>query len=60
MVQAAAQKSPRDLLPASVSRKQVRPIKTERKASLLKSIARGRQWLEEIVFGAVPRCGTDC
>jgi site-specific DNA recombinase len=41
------------LLPASVSRKQVRPIKTERKASLLKSIARGRQWLEEIVSGAV-------
>ena len=41
------------LLPASVSRKAVRPIKAERRASLLKSIARGRQWLDEIVSGAV-------
>jgi site-specific DNA recombinase len=41
------------LLPASVSRKTVRPIKAERRASLLKSIARGRQWLDEIVSGAV-------
>jgi site-specific DNA recombinase len=41
------------LLPASVSRGQVRAIKIERRASLLKSIARGRQWLDEIVSGAV-------
>jgi site-specific DNA recombinase len=41
------------LLPASVSRGQVRAIKVERRASLLKSIARGRQWLDEIVSGAV-------
>jgi site-specific DNA recombinase len=41
------------LLPASVSRTAVRPIKAERRASLLKSIARGRQWLDEIVSGAV-------
>jgi site-specific DNA recombinase len=41
------------LLPASVSRGQVRAIKAERRASLLKSIARGRQWLDEIVSGAV-------
>ena len=41
------------LLPASVPRIAVRPIKAERRASLLKSIARGRQWLDEIVSGAV-------
>jgi hypothetical protein len=41
------------LLPTSLSREQVRPIKAERRASLLKSIARGRQWLDEIVSGAV-------
>src|SRR5262249_40307646 len=41
------------LLPTSVSRKSLRPIKAERRASLLKSIARGRQWLDEIVSGAV-------
>ena len=41
------------LLPASVSRHQVRPLNAERRASLLKSIARGRQWLNEIVSGAV-------
>ncbi|MGC1643817.1 MAG: hypothetical protein WA781_24790 [Pseudolabrys sp.] len=40
-------------MPASVSRHQVRPLNAERRASLLKSIARGRQWLNEIVFGAV-------
>ena len=41
------------LSPASVSRHQVRPLNAERRASLLKSIARGRQWLNEIVSGAV-------
>jgi site-specific DNA recombinase len=41
------------LLPASVSRKTVRPIKAERRASLIKAIARGRRWLDEIVSGAV-------
>ena len=40
------------LLPPSVPRHEVRPIKAERRASLLKSIARGRKWLEEIVSGA--------
>ena len=46
-------KSREILLPASVSRHQVRPLNAERRASLLKSIARGRQWLNEIVSGAV-------
>jgi hypothetical protein len=41
------------LLPPSVSRHQVRPIKTERRAALIKSIARGRDWLDQIVSGSV-------
>ena len=40
------------LLPPSVSRHRVRPIKAERRAALIKSIARGRDWLDEIVSGA--------
>ena len=35
-----------------MSRHQARPIKPERKAGLIKSIARGRAWLEELVTGA--------
>ena len=41
------------LLPASAVRHDVSPIKFERRASLLKSIARGRAWLDQIVSGAV-------
>jgi hypothetical protein len=37
------------LLPAAIERYRVRPIKFERRAALLKSIARGRAWLDEIV-----------
>ena len=33
------------------TRRQVRPIKFERRAALLKSIARGRAWLDAIVSG---------
>jgi site-specific DNA recombinase len=40
------------LLPADTERQRVRPIKVERRAALLKSIARGRAWLEQIVLGA--------
>ena len=40
------------LLPPSVSRHKVRPIKAERRTALLKAIARGRSWLDEIVSGA--------
>ena len=39
------------LLPPSVSRHKVRPIKAERRAALLKSIAHGRAWLDEIITG---------
>jgi len=34
------------LLPPSVARQDVRPIKVERRAALLRSIARGSAWLE--------------
>jgi site-specific DNA recombinase len=37
---------------ATIERYQVRPIKFERRAALLKSIARGRTWLVEIVSGS--------
>jgi DNA invertase Pin-like site-specific DNA recombinase len=39
------------LLPATIERHRVRPIKFERRAALLKSIARGRAWLDEIISG---------
>jgi hypothetical protein len=45
-------KSREILLPASVPRHTVRPIKPERRTALLKAIARGRAWLDEIVSGA--------
>lgn len=41
------------LVPADVERNRTRPIKFERRAALLKSIARGRTWLDEIASGAV-------
>src|SRR5262249_22544608 len=37
------------LLPAAIERRRVRPIKFERRAALLKSIARGRAWLDDIL-----------
>jgi hypothetical protein len=37
------------LLPPAIERHRVRPIKFERRAALLKSIARGRAWLDEII-----------
>jgi site-specific DNA recombinase len=40
------------LSPPSVPRHTVRPIKAERRTALLKAIARGRDWLDEIVSGA--------
>ncbi len=41
------------LLPPSVPRRDVRVIKAERRAALIKSIARGRQWLDELITGSV-------
>src|SRR4029453_17100618 len=37
------------LWPAAIERHRVRPIKFERRAAILKSIARGRTWLDEII-----------
>ena len=39
------------LLPASSARSRARPMKAERRTVLIKSIARGRAWLDEIVSG---------
>src|SRR5262244_264073 len=39
------------LLPASSARSRARPMKAERRTALIKSIARGRAWLHEIVSG---------
>jgi site-specific DNA recombinase len=46
-----AKKSREILLPPSVARRDVRPIKVERRAALLRSIARGRAWLEAVASG---------
>jgi site-specific DNA recombinase len=47
-------KKPRKIqLPASASGNPMRPIRAERRAALVKSIARGREWLDQIVTGAV-------
>ena len=43
-----SKKSREILLPPSVARQDVRPIKVERRAALLRSIARGRAWLEAV------------
>src|SRR5262249_62399820 len=39
------------LLPASTERSRARPMKAERRTALIKSIARGRAWLNDIVSG---------
>ena len=45
-------KKPREILiPHSLARQQVRPIKVERRAALLRSIARGRAWLDAVCSG---------
>ncbi len=42
----------RDVIqPASASTQRTRPIRAERRAALIRAIARGRQWLNEIVSG---------
>jgi len=46
-----SKKSREILLPPSVARRDVRPIKVERRAALLRSIARGRAWLDAVASG---------
>jgi hypothetical protein len=41
------------LLPHGTLRDKLRPERAERRARLVKAIARGRRWLQEIVTGSV-------
>ena len=41
------------LLPHGLTRREVRPERTERRARLVNAIARGRRWLDEIVSGLI-------
>jgi site-specific DNA recombinase len=41
------------LLPHGIPRSEVRPTRIERRARLVSAIARGRRWLDEIVYGSV-------
>jgi hypothetical protein len=41
------------LLPHGLSRRDVRPERTERRARLVNAIARGRRWLDEMVSGSI-------
>ena len=41
------------LLPHNASRSDVRPEQSERRARLVSTIARGRQWLDDVVSGRV-------
>jgi hypothetical protein len=43
----------REIVPASASPRDLRPIRAETRATLVTSIARGRRWLDEIVTGKV-------
>jgi hypothetical protein len=41
------------LLPQGALRKHIRPDRAERRVRLIRAIARGRQWLDEIVSGSI-------
>src|SRR5258708_30061936 len=48
-----SRKSRQILIPHGVPRNELRPTRIDRRARLVNAIARGRRWLEGIVFGAV-------
>jgi site-specific DNA recombinase len=48
-----SKRSRRILLPHNVSRKDVQPEQFERRARLVSAIAKGRQWLDDVVSGRV-------
>jgi site-specific DNA recombinase len=48
-----SKRSRRILLPHNASRKDVQPEQFERRAHLVSAIAKGRQWLDEVVSGQV-------
>jgi site-specific DNA recombinase len=41
----------REVIQPATSAHRIKPIRAERRAGLIRSIARGRQWLDEIVSG---------
>ena len=48
------------LLPYNASRSEVRPERFERRARLVSAIARGRQWLDDVVSGRVTTVAELC
>src|SRR5215207_2218205 len=48
-----SKKSRQILIPDGVPKREIRPMRIERRARLVSAIARGRRWLDEIVSGAV-------
>jgi len=48
-----SKKSRRILLPHNASRREVKPEQFERRARLVSAIAKGRQWLDDVVSGRV-------
>jgi site-specific DNA recombinase len=48
-----SRRSRRILLPHNVSRRDVQPEQFERRARLVKAIAKGREWLDDVVSGRV-------
>jgi site-specific DNA recombinase len=48
-----SRKSRQILIPHGIPKTEIRPTRIERRARLVRAIARGRRWLEEIVSGAV-------
>ena len=48
------------LLPEGMPPRHVRPIRSETRATLVASIARGRRWLTELYLGCDSNCGNHC
>jgi site-specific DNA recombinase len=48
------------LLPSNKSRSEVRPLHFERRAQLVSAIARGRQWLDDVVSGRMTTVAELC
>jgi site-specific DNA recombinase len=55
-----SKKSRQMLLPHNASRSDVRPEQFERRARLVSAIARGRQWLDDVVSGRVTTVAELC
>jgi len=55
-----SKRSRRILLPHNASRSEIRPERFERRARLVSAIARGRQWLDDVVSGRVTTIAELC